>query len=94
MTAVVRLRTAAGGAAGFAWRASGQKDFPPGQVATFQCEASDDWQEHRAALTASSGIIHLRLLLPGTSADIAMVEIRGARGNPVKSWRFAPKPSR
>jgi uncharacterized sulfatase len=87
-TAVVRLLSQKAGTAGVAWREQGQKGFPPEQVVTFDCDEPGAWREHRVVLPARGKIIHLRLLLPATGADIESVEIRDSDENSTKTWRF------
>lgn len=73
LTAVVRLRTEKPGPAAFAWREAGQKDFSP---------------KHRVVITASGPVIHVRLMLPPTGADIESITFQNADGKPLKTWRF------
>ncbi|HRX78741.1 MAG TPA: sulfatase-like hydrolase/transferase [Pirellulaceae bacterium] len=88
LTAVVRLRSQKLGEAGFAWRQSGQKDFPDSQLVTFECPASDDFREYRISLPATGNVIHLRLLLPEGGADIESIEFQDDSGRTLKAWRF------
>ena len=89
VTAVVWLRSAEAGTAGFAWREMGQPDFPPKQVVTFDCPASTTCQEHSVELPAQREVIHVRVLLPATGADIERIEFRDVDGKPLKTWRFS-----
>ncbi len=88
LTAVVRLRTPKAGAGGFAWRETGQKDFSPAQAVTFNCPASADWREHRIAIPAKKKVIHIRLHLPESGADVQSIEFQDAGGKALKAWRF------
>ncbi|MEA1952232.1 MAG: hypothetical protein U9N87_12680, partial [Planctomycetota bacterium] len=88
LTAVVRLKSTKAGEAGFAWREPGQKRFPANQKAAFDCRGSAELQEHRVALSAQNKIIHVRLHLPATGADVASIELQDSLGKTLKSWRF------
>lgn len=88
LTAVVRMRNETAGAASFAWREVGQKEFSPQQVATFDCSRAGEWREYRVAISASRRVIHVRLLLPPGAADIEFITFADAAGNPLKAWRF------
>jgi uncharacterized sulfatase len=89
LTAMVRLRTAKLGEAGFAWREAGQKDFPDSQIVTFECRPSTKLQEHRVTLPANNKVIHLRLLLPADGADVESIEFQNANGKTLQAWRFS-----
>jgi uncharacterized sulfatase len=91
LQAVVRLKTPAGGAAGFAWREAGQRDFSPQQVVMFDCAASPDWQEQRVAIAGNGPVIHVRLLLPETGADIDSIIFADPAGRVLRAWDFREK---
>ncbi len=88
LTAVVRLKSAKGGKAGFAWREPGQQKFPPDQKVAFDCRPSEELQEYHAALSAKNIIIHVRLILPAGSTDVASIELQNTQGKTLKAWRF------
>jgi hypothetical protein len=88
LTAVVRLRAENSDTAGFAWREEGQNHFPPKQVVTFECPASTQWQEYSVKLPAHGKVMHVRLLLPATGADIQRIEFRDIHQKPLKTWQF------
>lgn len=87
--ALVRMRTSQGGQAGFSWREEGQKDFSSTKVSEWTCAASDAWQEKQVRLKGTSGIIHVRLLLPRGPTDVATIEFQDAQGAPLKRWNFS-----
>ncbi len=89
VTVRVRLRTAKGGAFALAWREQGQRDFPSGQRASVECEASDEFVTHSVSLAGEKKIIHLRLFLPVGGADIRTIEVLDPGGERLESWRFA-----
>ena len=89
VTAVVRLRTAVAGAAAISWRQDGQKDFPSGQAVTFNCRDAAELQEHSVTIPATGKVIHVRLMLPTTGADVAAIEFRNGDGKKLKSWQFS-----
>lgn len=89
LTAVVHLKTEQDGGAGFAWREAGQKDFGAGQVVTFECSASDKVQQYEAEIIAGGKIIHMRLLLPDSGADVEAIEFRDSDGEVLASTQFA-----
>jgi len=86
--ASVRLRTSQGGPAGIAWREQGQKTFPPRQVVTFDCAASDDWQQHSVKVSAERKVIHIRLLLPPAGADVLSIDLSTTEKKPLRKWVF------
>lgn len=86
--AKVRLRTPDGGPAGLAWREQGQPDFPPGQTVALTCPAGTSWQDYSVELPARGRMIHLRLLLPRTGADINRLTLLDADKRALKTWRF------
>jgi uncharacterized sulfatase len=88
LTAVVRLRSPKLGEAGFAWREKGQKDFPDSQLVTFECSPSTELHEHRVSLPATDKIIHIRLLLPESGADIESIEFQDSQGKSIRTWHF------
>ena len=88
LTAIVRMRADQSGKAGFAWREQGQKDFSTAQTSTFDCRKSKEWQQYEATLPGSGKIIHVRLLLPETGAEIQSIEFRDADAK-VKKWQFS-----
>jgi hypothetical protein len=92
-TATLELQSTTGGAAGFAWRTQGQRDFPPGQSVSIRIAASDQWQEIRAELPAQGPIIHLRVLLPEGESSIRHIGLVGAKGGAARSWHFSQRPS-
>ena len=88
ITAVVRLRTKQAGRLGVAWRETGQKDFPPKQVVMFKCKKSADWQEHQLNLDTKRTVIHIRVLLPASGADVERIEFRSTNGKVLRKWDF------
>lgn len=92
--ATLQLRSTAGGAAGFAWRSGGQRDFPPGQSVSVQIAGSDQWQEVKAELPAQGRIIHIRVLLPKGESSIRRIGLASTKGEAAKTWRFSPRPAK
>jgi hypothetical protein len=82
------MRTTKSGSGGIAWRQSGQKEFVAGQLIKFECDETEDMQEHRVQIPATEDVIHVRLLMPRSGADIASIELRNGQGRSLKSWRF------
>ncbi len=93
--ATLELRSTTGGAAGFAWRTEGQRDFPPGQAVSLRIPASDQWQDVKAEIPAEGRIIHVRVLLPDGESSIRRIGLTSTKGKAAKAWRFSresPKP--
>ena len=88
LSAVIRMRTAKSGSGGIAWRQSGQKEFVAGQLIKFECDETEDMQEHHIQIPATEDVIHVRLLMPRSGADIASIGLRNGQGRSLKSWRF------
>jgi len=87
VTATLSLKTSTAGQAAIAWRTAEQKDFAPETRAVFPLAASDDWQTHEVQLPARGTLIHLRLHLPGTTAEVRQFELQPATGKPLPLWR-------
>ncbi|MCB1062717.1 MAG: sulfatase-like hydrolase/transferase [Verrucomicrobiae bacterium] len=85
----VRLRSPQGGAAGFAWRLDGQKDFSKEQTVIFEAKASEEWQEIETPIPAEGQVIHLRLLLPSGTTSIKRITLQSSNGKPGKFWDFS-----
>lgn len=88
----LRLRSAAGGAAKFAWKSPDQDDFQEGQVVDYTLSGGADWQEVERDLPVTGSLGTLRIFLPakaGETVEIASIRIEGAKGQP-KVWEFAP----
>ena len=92
--ATLELRSTTGGAAGFAWRTQGQRDFPPGQNVAIQIAASDQWQDIKTEVPAQGQIIHVRVLLPEGESSIRHIGLTGAKGESAKTWLFSQKQSK
>lgn len=88
VAAKVRMKSATGGSASFAWREQGQKDFINGQSSSFKVVASTDWQEFAVKLKARQLLIHLRLILPNGISVIDQIELVGNDNKPIL-WNFA-----
>lgn len=86
LTAVVTMKSFQAGPAGFAWRCSGQEDFSPDQVVMFDCPAEKS--THKIAISAVDDVIHMRLLLPPSGAEIDSVKFQDAGGQTLQNWTF------
>lgn len=91
VTAKVRLRAETGGKVGIAWRERGQNDFAAGQVVQCTCVGSPAWQDLTMKIPADKPVIHIRLLLPGSGADVQSFEFQDAAQNVLKRWSFGPR---
>jgi hypothetical protein len=89
VTAIVRIRGGNDDPVAFTWRESGQKDFPGQQRVTIDLAQSGEWQKWQVILPAKEKIIHVRLYLPTSGADIQSIEFQDDRGKPIMTWRFA-----
>ena len=87
-TAVVRLRAKELGQAGISWRESGQRDFAPKQMVTFESKPSEVSKEYRVTIPAKQRVIHVRLLLPASGADVESIEFQDKSGKAINTWRF------
>ncbi len=86
--ATLELRSMTGGAAGFAWRTQGQRDFPPDQHVSLQIAASDSFQDIEAKIPAQGRIIHIRVLLPKGESSIRRISLTAAKAKTAKTWTF------
>jgi uncharacterized sulfatase len=78
VTAKVALKIATAGQAAFAWRTNDQKDFLPGNRASFAVASSDDWQTFEIPLPATGMIVHVRLHLPGGTTLLREINLQSA----------------
>ena len=88
VTALVKMQSEKAGRVAISWREESQKDFPKDQIVHFETQASKAQQEYRIDLPVSSPLIHVRLLLPPSGANISLIEIQGLDGKQRKSWNF------
>lgn len=88
LQARVQLRTETGGTVAMAWREQGQDDFPRDQVVTLDCVASKSTVLQTFNLPAKGTVIHLRLVLPPTGADVTRIELFDDSQKSIKNWRF------
>lgn len=89
LKAKVELSQSKPGKVGFAWRLSGQKDFPKEQLVAMDTKVVPDWQTHEIEIPAVGTVIHLRLLLPPGESAIRSIRLSGTKGGNTKSWRFS-----
>ena len=87
-SATLTIRTSQTGAAGFAWRLTNQKDFPPTQTVTFDLPGSDDYQHFTTEIPAEGEMIHVRLHLPMGQTDIQRIRIAGQKSRAARQWDF------
>ena len=70
------------------WRESGQRDFPAGQKVKLITE-DGNLRTLTRRLAAKERVIHLRLILPASGADVQDIKVSDTDGNEMKRWTFS-----
>jgi arylsulfatase A-like enzyme len=88
ITAELQLLCLEGGTGQISWRLSGQRDFNLDQTATFEVEASTQWQTVQVKLPATGRMIHLRLQIPSApNIAIKSIALQSAAAKTPVVWR-------
>ena len=59
------------------------------RIAALESIETDAPAEHRVAVVADRRVIHVRLILPLSGADIQSIALEDEGGNVLRSWDFA-----
>ena len=78
IAAKITFKTTATGQGAIAWRMDGDKDFLPENRASFEVNASDDWQTSEVQIPAQGMVIHVRVHLPAGPAQFRTINLQPA----------------
>ncbi len=88
LTAEIRLRAAKAGSLKVSWREADQKDFTANQVASVDCQAAETVRPYRLSIPTTAQVVHVRLIMPTSAADIESIEFKNQDGKIIQRWTF------
>jgi hypothetical protein len=88
----LRVRSAAGGAGKIHWRTADQETFPAnGQLAAFDIQPGEAWQDLVVELPVAGPLVHFRLYLPADKSTVELDRFQVLAANShavVRDWTF------
>ncbi len=87
-TLQVRIRGAAAGSVGVAWRLPTERRFSQRNISTARYETPGQWKRLNLPLPKEGTLIHLRILLPPGAVDVDEVVVRDKDGGVSRKWTF------